>query len=101
MGYTNPFNRRRGTSAPGLYHWHHGDVFLPGAENVVFEPAFGLPLFRVQGPGIQAGTGLNPLQRSPQVYAVLGNAVAGLGGLVAGQWINQPLNVPDTTNGSE
>jgi hypothetical protein len=99
MFSSNPNNRTRFTTVPGLYHVHQGDVFLPGAGDKVFQPAFALPVIFYVGHGIPAGS-LSPIQR-PQSFVTQVARVAGIGGVMAGQWINQPLNIPDTTNGSQ
>lgn len=98
--HTHPHNRERVTTAPGLYHVHHGDVFLPGAGNIVFEPRFALPIIYAIGHGIPPRYVLRFTQ-NPQIMVSQAATVAGIGGLTAGQFINQPLNVPTTTNGSE
>jgi hypothetical protein len=100
MFSSNPNSRTRFTTVPGLYRTHHGDVFLPGAGNVVFEPAFALPVIYYVGHGVPPAATLSPIQR-PQVFVSQVAKVAGIGGVMAGQWINQPLNVPETTNGSQ
>lgn len=99
MYSSNPNIRQRFTTVPGLYQTHHGDVFLPGAGNVVFEPAFALPVIYYVGHGIPAGS-LSPIQH-PQVYVTQVAKVAGIGGVQAGQMYTQPLNVPDVGNGGE
>jgi hypothetical protein len=99
MVSSNPNVRQRFTTVPGLYQTHHGDVFLPGAGNVVFEPAFGLPPIYYAAYGIPAGS-LRPIQ-PPQVYVTQVARVAGIGGVQAGQWVHMGLNTPETTNGSQ
>lgn len=88
------------TKVPGPYHYHQGDVFLPGAGGQVFEPAFSLPMIQLIGAAIYAGPAPHPLQ-PPQVRTTLTTTTAGLGGLVAGQLIGAPLLVPETSNGSQ
>jgi hypothetical protein len=101
MQYTHPATRPRSQIVPGLYHYHSGDVFLPGAGNAAFEPAFQLPVIQLIGYGIYAGPAPSPIQRAPQIYVSHAATVAGLGGVIAGQFVTQPLNVPDTSNGSQ
>jgi hypothetical protein len=95
-----PVSRQRGYVVPGFYHTHHGDVFLPGAGNVVFEPAFQLPFIQLIGAAIYAGPAPRSIGR-PQVFSVQAVPLAGIGGQVAGQFVTQPLNVPETSNGSQ
>jgi hypothetical protein len=99
MVSSNPHNRTRYTTVPNLYQTHHGDVFLPGAGNVVFEPAFQLPVIYYVGHGIPAGH-LHVIQ-PPQLYVTQTAKIAGIGGVIAGQWVTMGLNVPETTNGSQ
>jgi hypothetical protein len=84
----------------GLYHYHSGEVFLPGAGNAAFEPRFAYPVVNVFGRGIIAG---NPpsTRQSAQVYVTQATRVSGIGGVLVGQMIHQPLNVPDTTLGEQ
>lgn len=95
----HPAGRPRAAAVPGLYHVHHGDVFLPGAGNVVFEPKFALPPIQLIGAGIYAGA--LRVTQGPQIRTTYATTTAGLGGLVAGQIITQPLNTPEVGNGSE
>jgi hypothetical protein len=67
----------------GLYAYHQGDVFLPGALDKVFEPSFLLPLIEVQGYGIIAGNAPSARQ-TPQVWAQHTAPTSGMGGLIAG-----------------
>lgn len=102
MFFSHPATRQRSAVVPGLYHVHHGDVFLPGAGNIVFEPLFSLPLIQLIGAATYAGPAPDPLQRTPQIFVSQSATVAGIGGMVAGQFMTQPLNVPfDTTNGTQ
>jgi hypothetical protein len=79
------------TSSNGIYHYHEGAVFTPGAENFVFEPQFELPIQTVWGFGfIRNPNTFNPFQ-PPQVYANPQTMLQGIGGLMAGQMALQPL----------
>ena len=78
--------RPRTSTAAGLYQYHTGSIFVPGADINVFEPSFGLPLFIYRGHGVQAGNSPNPIQ-GPQIYAYNPKPVAGFGGIVAGQFM--------------
>ena len=99
--FTHPSSRAQGATVPGFYHYHYGDVFLPGSQNVVFQPAFTLPMIQLIGAAIYAGPAPNPRQRSPQIFVTQAAPIAGLGGMISGQFVTQPLNIPDTTNGSQ
>src|SRR5580698_8394545 len=46
----------------GLYNYHEGDLFSPGAGNWVFEPNFELPLVTIWG---------NAFLRKPNTFKVL------------------------------
>ncbi len=81
-------------------------VFYPvGAEDAVYRPAYPvvpamLPMVQLIGAGVYAGNAPSPIF-GPQVYALQTAYVAGVGGPLAGQTIHQPMNVPETTNGSQ
>jgi len=96
MFTSNPYFRPRTTTVPGLYRYHAGDVFFPGAGNAVFEPAFQLPIIFYVGHGIPAGY-LSPIQK-PQLYVGQTARLAGIGGVQAGQMFTQPLNIPNSTD---
>ena len=83
----------------GIYHYHEGDIFLPGAQSFVFEPIFETPIKSIWGGGggaqgfLIAGAGnsfFNPIQ-PPQVYSLQMVKTSGVGGLQAGQMALQPL----------
>jgi len=102
--WTPPPLRARVPHITKLYQYHTGDVFLPGAGNAVYEPAPPvfpaiLPIVQLIGASILAGQ--LRVTQYPQVYANQTGLVAGIGGVVAGQIVGQPLNVPETTNGSQ
>lgn len=80
-----------------LYQYHLGIRFDPGAMAEAFEPLFGLPLVSFRGSGRVAGA-LRPLQ-PPQVWFTQQQGIQGLGGLVAGQVILQPLINPSDFEG--
>jgi hypothetical protein len=91
---THPSTRPRTSGGSGgIYGYHTGDVFDPGAQNQVFEPQFALPILQLIGSGIYAGHTPRPV--NPQVvFATGARTIAGLGGIISGQLITQPLNVP-------
>ncbi len=99
FNFLNNLLRPRSETVPGFYRTHPGDVFLPGAGNAVFEPAFQLPPIQLIGAGIYAG--MLPLWRGPQTVVPQAVPIAGIGGVQAGQYVSQPLSVMETTNGSE
>jgi hypothetical protein len=83
----------------GLYNYHEGDLFYPGAQSFVFEPGFEAPVKSIWGGGggnqgfLIAGDGnsrFSPLQ-PPQVYSEATVQTDGIGGLQAGQIALQPL----------
>jgi hypothetical protein len=99
--------RKRVGTVP--YQMHHGDVFFPGADSMVFDWQWKLPMQTIQGQGTIAGPGgciggtgpvcgvfTGPTRPSvwqnPQAY-IVGNAyiVAGVGGPLAGEIFTQPL----------
>jgi len=78
-------------SGTGIYDYHEGAVFSPGAENFVFEPNFELPIQGIWGKGfLRTPNTFNPLQNA-QVWSNPNIVTNGLGGLEAGQMILQPL----------
>lgn len=77
-----------------MYQYHQGDVFLPGAGNYVFEPAYSLVPYSVQGRSTMAGNSPAALQ-SPQVWYRQATPVVGIGGVQAGQLAYQGLLAPD------
>ena len=62
----NIFRRKRipHPQAPGLIQYHAGDVFNPGAMNMVPELMVGNPEFLIKGPGIVVGS-MRVLQSQP------------------------------------
>jgi hypothetical protein len=87
----NPYAFVNPNAAAGIYNYHEGDIFLPGAENFVFEPNFELPLVAIWGNAfLRTPNTFKPLQ-PPQIYANATVTTAGLGGLQAGQVELEPL----------
>jgi hypothetical protein len=82
------------------YRYHEGDLFTPGAGNVVFEPNFELPLQTIWGQGFtRMPNTFNPVQ-PPQVYVTAPTQQAnGIGGPQAGQLELQGLIDPATYGG--
>ncbi len=80
-----------GSGFEGIYSYHQGDLFTPGAQNYVFESNFELPLQTLWGHGfLPIPQYFNPLQ-PPQVVANQTLYTNGYGGLQAGQMALQPL----------
>jgi len=90
--------------ADGQMFVHHpGDVFLPGAGNWVYEPTTErVPLQTIWGNGflVHWACYFKPLQ-PPQVYASQTVVQNGLGGLMAGQYVGQPLLYDSGVNALE
>lgn len=84
----------------GLYNYHEGEIFYPGAASFVFEPGFELPLKSIWGGGSGVNQGFmitgngnskfNPYQ-PPPLFSPRTFLPAGIGGLQAGQMAFQPL----------
>lgn len=94
--------RPRVTGASGLYAWHPGILPMapPGVMNMAFEMrGLTLPLVAIWGRAMMAGVPPSPIQ-PPQVRQLFQNTTAGLGGLVAGTMVLQPLLVPDNVANS-
>lgn len=80
----------------GIYNYHEGALFTPGAGNFVFEPNFELPLQTIWGFGfIRNPNTFNPLQ-PPQVISQANVQQQGIGGIQAGEFQLQPLIDPAT-----
>ena len=98
------FLRPRVTATP-VTQFHRAPFYPVGAGDAVYEPAFPvvpamLSPVSITGGGVFSGSSPNPYQ-GPQVYVSQTALVGGVGGPLAGQFIQQPLNVPETTNGSQ
>jgi hypothetical protein len=79
-------------TAYNLYGYHLGPRFDPGAQAEVFNPFNSLPLIVIRGAGRVAGA-LDVLQH-PQVWFTQQSGIVGLGGIVPGQIMFQPLIDP-------
>ena len=95
-----------GLDTPEVAAYHQGDVFLPGAESYVFEPLHELPLKGLLGQGSDVNQGTHyPDARWPVFAAVVPlvsyplATTAGLGGLQAGAFVQQPLLDGESENG--
>jgi hypothetical protein len=99
------FFQRRTLHASGLAQYHPAVFYPVGSENQVYEPAAPvfpamLPPVNLIGNAILSNHTPNPLQL-PQLYANQTAFVAGVAGPLAGQMVTGPLNIPETTNGSQ
>lgn len=82
------------------YAWHQGDVFNPGTGQYVFESEFETPLQSIWGGGGAAQAFLRVPNtfaaiQQPQVWSNPNVRVNGIGGLVAGTMVLQPLESED------
>lgn len=98
------FLRPRVQASPGV-QMHRAPFYPVGAMDVVYEPAppvvpAMLPMVNFSGNGVLYPHSPNPIF-GPQVVALQTAFVAGVGGPLAGAIYHQPLNVPETTNGSQ
>lgn len=79
------------SQAPGIYFYHEGDLFTPGAGNYVYESWFELPLQTVWGKGfLRTPNVFNPIQ-AVQVFSQPNVVNNGIGGLQSGQLELEPL----------
>lgn len=74
--------------ASGLYAYHQGQLFSPGVQSAVFEPAFGLPIQTLSGKANYMSRTPSPLQ-GPKIWASNVKPLTGLGGYGAG-FLNSP-----------
>ncbi len=74
-----------------LYHFHEGDVFLPGTGNWVLDPAFDVPITTIWGNGFLTPANRFSVIQPPPIDYGLPFRVAGLGGTIPGQIIFAPL----------
>jgi len=78
-----------------VYHFHIGDLFTPGTGNYVLDPKYETPLNTIWGFGfLRVPNTFRPVEEAPLV-AGIAVPVSGIGGVVAGQIITQPLSVPE------
>lgn len=79
-------------TARSIARFFEGDLFTPGAQNYVYEPVFErTPLQTIWGAGfLRTPNTFSPIQ-SPQVWSQPNVFTNGIGGLVAGQLVLQPL----------
>jgi hypothetical protein len=83
----------------GVYAFHEGDLFTPGTGNWVMDASYETPVNTVWGHAfLRTPNTFNPLQH-PQVMAQPTVSLQGVGGLIAGQMIMQPLREPAPEQG--
>lgn len=76
-------------------HWHvYRPQPNPGADAFAYD-ALGLTEFSPIGPADINRGGIYPFEAHSTLFAGLALPTSGLGGLVSGQFIGQPLLVPD------
>ena len=98
FGYGSPLDgdlQETIVQQPGLYHFHEGDLFTPGAGNYVFESPFETPIQPIWGSGANGGMQF-PNQppaptQPPQVFSNPTITTKGVGGLIPGGIVFQPL----------
>jgi hypothetical protein len=77
----------------GPFTLHEGDVFLPGTGNWALDPSYDGPLQTVWGHGfLRTPNTFRVRPGAPQVQTYAASALFGVGGQIAGQFINQPLS---------
>jgi hypothetical protein len=96
--------RPRVRSSP-VAQYHRAYFYPVGAMNASYEPAppvvpAMLPVVNFSGNGAYYAHAPNPIF-GPQLYSNQTGYVSGIGGVLSGQFLSQPLNVPETTNGSQ
>ena len=74
------------SAAPGIYFYHEGDLFTPGAGNFVFEPWFELPLVTIWGNAFLRKPNTFRETQPPQVWSNHTVVQNGIGGLQAGEY---------------
>ena len=86
------FTRRKRYPQSIHVQYAQGPIFTNGAQELVFEPLTGLPMYFYNGPGRLAGA--LRVEQQPQVYVNGGFSVAGIP-QQAGQLFLQPLIDPN------
>lgn len=79
---------RRNSDMP--YSWHETHYPSPGSGNFAFVPNMTLPALSVHGPGNMVHAQLSIVSPN-EFFSQQTGPVSGLGGLVQGQIIGQPL----------
>jgi hypothetical protein len=79
----------------GLYNYHEGDLFSPGAGNWVFEPNFELPLVTIWGNAFLRKPNTFREYQPPQVWSNPTVVQNGIGGLQAGEYDLTGLSFED------
>lgn len=84
----------------GVSNYHEGALFSPGTGNFVFESGFENPLQTVWGRGFIRNPNTFKVTQPPQLYSNPQLQQNGLGGLMAGQIIGQPLLLTNENGGT-
>jgi hypothetical protein len=79
----------------GIYNYHEGDLFSPGAGNWVFEPNFELPLVTIWGNAFLRRPNTFRETQPPQVWSNPTVVQNGIGGLQAGEYELTGLSYED------
>lgn len=80
-----------------LYGFRRTRQPQPGSMSLAFLARFFDPIFHAKGNGVHVNNPLRPMPlQSPQVYVTKTAPVSGVGGLVAGQIVGQPLIDPNS-----
>lgn len=78
------------------YRMHEGDIFEPGTGNWVLDPYQEVPVNTTWGHGFMVRPNTWPAYPvGVQVYNPSNAVPNGIGGLVAGQYVSQPLSPPE------
>lgn len=77
----------------GFWHFHQGDLFLPGPASMVLDPSHETQIYTQWGHGWlnAVPNAFAPLSGGPPLFAHPANVLSGLGGPVSGQIVFQPL----------
>jgi hypothetical protein len=81
---------------PGFYHLRQTRPFSRGAMSYAWQRAYTDPYFTIYATQNLAGS-FNAFPQNAPIPVPQAVTAAGLGGLVAGQWMLQPLLVPPGT----
>lgn len=78
------------------YHMHEGDIFEPGTGNWVLDPYQEVPVNTLWGHAFLIRPNTWPAYASGvQAYNQSNVQPQGLGGIIAGQYVSQPLSPPE------
>ena len=84
----------------GFYRFHEGDIFLPGPPAFAMDPSHDGPLMTVWGHAfLVRANAFRPIAYGQVAYTAPVQPLIGVGGLISGQLVTQPLTVRE--GGSE